>query len=408
MYRDQFHQQRLDELYDFEREKFPPVVRSRTPAVPLSRSDRRGRPGACDVYHKLCFLEDKLYRIRSKIFADSMSLIKPLQELLESKSLIPANYLLLIETQRVFDDILSDKPKLSAIKCHYRALYSDFKLMVGRSPSPEQQHARINAVLTGVMQTVDSSITFFPQTQLQQDFDRLIFLPNSCCFQKLSSLIQNFPVTKPQDFLSQVIDVAEILAGQFRVRDNMSLSVIVTLLMRTIFDEVYFEVDVFKPEIDFIDILGQLRHLTVKDLEPPLEYCPPMNEDDLPGPIFHANPDFRRAIDCLEATAFYTNPLDIIYQFHLALKEIEKAADKNLKQGTGRSLLLAFDVTFGLLLCCLLGAAMPEYIRIAEFTKLYAPPFLHSSFEFALAKIKACTAHLTMLCQQKVDSEKSK
>jgi hypothetical protein len=185
------------------------------------------------------------------------------------------------------------------------------------------------------------------------------------------------------------------------------MSVMVTLLMRTLFDEVYFDVDVFKREIDFIDILSELRDLTVKDLEPPLEYCPPMQETDCPGPVFHGDPDFGRVVQCLEASAFFTNPLDIICQFHLALKEIEKAADSKLSDGSDRSLLLAFDVTFGLLLCCLLGAAMPEYLRIAEFTKAYAPPFLQAGFDFALAKIKAATAHLTVLCQQKADSRKA-
>jgi hypothetical protein len=178
-YRDQVHQQRLAEINAFERDKFSPVVRSRTPTITFSPADRRSHPTATSFFHKLCFLEDKLFRFRSKQYTDSMGLINSLRELLSSKALLPDNYLIAVETDQLFDDILTEKPKLSAIKSVYRNLYRDFKAILGRCPSPEQQRKRMTTILAGVIQTVDPSMSFFPPSPLQESFDRLIFLPTS-------------------------------------------------------------------------------------------------------------------------------------------------------------------------------------------------------------------------------------
>jgi hypothetical protein len=405
VFRDRVHQLRLVELYRFETKSLRPFIPSRLLVVNLPTTYRHLTPACVFLFHKLCYLEDKLFRYRLKLHKSSEFLISSLIELLESKTLLPSDYLLLIETERLFSNILEEPQKLIALKQKYQFLYHEFRQLVGRSPSPEQQRRRVTAILSEAKKSFNSDIGYFPPTSSQHVFERLVFLPNSCCSSKLNGLIQNFAMTKPQDFMTQIFDIGEVFASEFGLRDNMNLSIVVTLLLRVVFDEVYPDVDSFKLKIDVIDILGELRDLTVKALEPPLEYCPPMDDNDRPGSVLRSEPNFRLAIDCLDAAAFYTNPLDIIYQFHQALKAIEQAADKNLRPGTCRSLMLPFDVTFGLLLCCLLGSAMPEYVRIAEFTKLYAPKFLNTSFEFALAKMKAATAHLTKLCQEKADRQ---
>jgi hypothetical protein len=362
--------------------------------------DRHCSPETISLFHKLCFLEDKLFRYRSKLFQYSTLLVTSLIELLVAPALIPSNYLIYIDTSKLFNDILSEPSKLAALKSKYRFHYQQFRLQIGRSPSLSQQQQRIRLILSDVRTAFLPNLGFFVPTASQQLFERLIFLPNSCCYSKLNSLIQNFPTTKPQDFILRTIEISEILADQYHLTDNVDLAAIATLLMRAVFDEVYDAVDNFRTDIALIDILSKLRGLTVAALEPPLEYCPPMSQNDVPGEILHADEHFGEAIECLEMAAFFTNPLDILHQFHQALKAIERAADWHLSPDMPRSAMLPFDVTFGLFLCCLLGAAMPDYLRVAEFAKAYAHRFLNPSFEFALAKVKAATAHLTALGQE--------
>jgi hypothetical protein len=198
--------------------------------------------------------------------------------------------------------------------------------------------------------------------------------------------------------MNGLIHVSESLAQMFEIRDTASFSVIVTLLIRTVFDEVYPQIEMFQRDRPYPDILALLRDVTVRDLQPPMEYAPPMADDDLPGLVFRNDPHFRRVIDQLELIAFYTNPLDVIHQLHLALKCLERAADAHLREGVEVALMLPFDVTFGLLLCSLAGAVIPEYQRVAEFTIKYAPNGkLCPAFEFALTKIRATMVHLSKL-----------
>jgi hypothetical protein len=406
-YRQRVHRQTLDGLYKFESAHLKPFTPERVLVVSGRHPDRHCSPETISLFHKLCFLEDKLFRYRSKVFQYSTLLVNSLIELLVTPALVPSTYLICVDTTKLFTDILSEPSKLAAIKSKYRFYYQQFRLQTGRSPSLSQQRQRIRLILSEVETAFLPDLGFFAPTPSQHLFERLIFLPSSCCYSKLNSLIQNFSITKPQDFIPRVIEISEILADQYHLQDANDLAGIATLLLRVVFDEVYDAVDNFRTDVSVIDILSTLRCLTVAEIEPPLEYCPPMSPADLPGEILRSDFEFGKAIECLEMAAFFTNPLDVLHQFHQALKAIEQAADAHLSSDVPRAVMLPFDVTFGLFLCCLLGAAMPDYVRIAEFAKAYAPRFLNPSFEFALAKVKAATAHLTRLCQEEFTRSES-
>jgi hypothetical protein len=400
LYREQVHERACLELTAFQQEKlvpFPPAITAIT--RPL-RDDRRLKLEKRLLYHIVSWLEYKIFRLRTKHFRFSMQMLEDLFSILRSE-FIPPNYLLIIDTEALKTTILTEPPRLARIKHSFLALYKDLKDSQRTCPTPEQQKKRIKCVINDALKTVDAEIAFFPPSPVQQHFDRLLLLPNCCCYQKLHGLIASFQTTAPAAFMNGLIDVAESLAQMFEIRDTASFSVIVTLLVRTVFDEVYPTIEMFKRERPYPDILAFLRTVTVVDLQPPLEYAPPMSDDDLPGLVFRRDSHFRKVIDQLELIAFYTNPLDVIHQFHLALKDLERAADAHLRKGVEVALMLPFDVTFGLLLCSLAGAVIPEYQRVAEFTIKYAPNGkLCPAFEFALTKIRATIVHLGRLADE--------
>jgi hypothetical protein len=324
-------------------------------------------------------------------------------QLFETEGLVPQNYYVNIDLESFFQNLQKEPEKLKRIRAAFPKFFQEYKRRMGRSPSIEQQEKRMKSVVSEAAKLLDTELSFIAPSPIQATFERLIFLPNTGYFQKLNNLIATFRETKPQDFVQGIIDVADSIRTIFQIQGNECYAMIVTLLFRAIFDEVYPEVDNFKSEIDYMDILVEVSEVTVEELAPPLEYCPPMEPNDRPGRIFRQEPNFRRAIDRIEQCAFFTNPLDIIHHVHLCLHEIEIAAARN-RHSTGISLLLSFDVTFGLFLCSLLGAEMPEYLRISEFTKMYAPGTgLSPAFSFALMKLKAATAYLTTMCQDKAN-----
>ena len=407
--RERVHQEMLgllNDLYNELRTYLPQKITS----LKAPPNSRHLGPKVMIQYRQVKFLDDKIFRMRAKMQRNACEQLECVMHLIEH--LVPKQYILYVDMEAFKDAILTETPKLTAVKEKLPVLYREFKQAIAPSPSPDQQqrllHGLIEQVIGAKDQTaMDTETLFFPPHPRQCDFENLLFMPNFCCERKMTQLINSFSVTKPQDFLTKIIEFAELLASTFGVKDNLGFSVVVTMLIRTIFDEVYEHVDVFDVKVAYIDILAELRSLKVKDLAPPLEYCPPMDDDSNPGVVFRNDPHFAKAIQQIENTAFFTNPLDILNCIHLAFKEIEKGAAFFQRDSCETHAMLPFDVTFGLFLCCILGSDMPEYIRIAEFTKLYAPPFgLCPAFEFALTKIKATTAHLTRLCQAKVDAEK--
>jgi hypothetical protein len=400
-FRQQSHSQTLSEIIAFQDRHFKCFVPDYSAVVRLAPSDRRLKPEFRMQYRQLCFLEYEIYCRRNDQYLQVNGLLDDARLLYLNIDLIPPHFLVQIDTEKLFADVIREPTELARVKKKFLALYQDYKKSLGTSPTLDQQKKRMKYVINEVLKSVDVEISFFPPTPVQYVFERLLFLPGSCCIQQLNSLIAAFPTSSPNDFMDGLIGIAESLVRQFDIRDPVNFSIIMTMLVRIVFDEVYSTVQVFLGEIEFPDILADMRDATVAELQPPLEYCPPMTDTDRPGLVMREEPNFRRVIDQLELVAFYTNPLDILHQFHLALKEVEKAAHANLRKDCEVALMLPFDVTFGLLLCALAGASIPEYLRVAEFTVRYAPSGkLCPAFDFALTKIRATATHLTQLAAE--------
>jgi hypothetical protein len=394
-YRDRFHERTCADLSLFQEEKLETFPSTMTAITRALRDDRRLKLEKRSLYHIVSWLEYKIFRLRSKHYRSSMQLLEDLQSILQS-DFIPPNYLLVVDIDAVKTAILTEPPRLTRVKHSFRERYMILKDSQRSCPTPDQQKQRINKLIDEALKRFDPEISFFPPIPLQHHFDRLLLLPNSCCYQKLHALIGSFQTAKPSEFMNGLVDVCESLAQMFEIKDPRSFSVIVTLLIRTVFDEVYPTIEMFKRDSGCPDLLRGVRGMTVRDLRPPPEYAPEMAEDDLPGLIFRMDPHFRKVIDQLEFIAFYTNPLDVIHQLHLALKDLERAIDAHRRPGVEVALMLPFDVTFPLFLGALAGAVIPEYWRVAEFTMKYAPSrkVLSGSFNFAVTQIQATIHHL--------------
>ena len=84
--------------------------------------------------------------------------------------------------------------------------------------------------------------------------------------------------------------------------------------------------DLFSYESFDDKILLKVHNLTVEVLQPPLDFCPPMNDDDIPAEVFKRDPNYSLAVEQIEFIHFFTNPLDILHHVYYALHEIEMSA----------------------------------------------------------------------------------
>lgn len=155
--------------------------------------------------------------------------------------------------------------------------------------------------------------------------------------------------------------------------------------------------DLFSYESFDDNILQKVHNLTVKVLQPPLNFCPPMKDDDIPAEIFKHDPNYSLAVEQIEFIHFFTNPLDILHHVYYALHEIEMSAAIYKKDDQNDDM-LPFDVVFGLFTCVVLASDVPEFLRIAAFTNVYAPQHgLCNEFEYTKTKLKSESVQLNQL-----------
>ncbi|KAK8894942.1 hypothetical protein M9Y10_023384 [Tritrichomonas musculus] len=163
--------------------------------------------------------------------------------------------------------------------------------------------------------------------------------------------------------------------------------------------------DLFSYESFDDQILLRVHNLTVKDLQPPLNYCPQMNDDDLPSEVFKRDPNYSLAVEQIEFIHFFTNPLDILHHVYYSLHEIEMSAAIYKKDDLNEEM-LPFDVVFGLFTCVVLASEVPEFLRIAAYTNVYAPQYgLCNEFEYAKTKLKSESVQLNQLLLELSDKE---
>jgi hypothetical protein len=161
---------------------------------------------------------------------------------------------------------------------------------------------------------------------------------------------------------------------------------------RVVFDFVFAKSDFFSPRID---ILKRASAVTIAELRLPTEFCPPGIDTSLcPRAVFRADPHFAAAVRELEAACFDTNPLDMLYRVHVAIRATEAAATH---YSGGAVTFFPFEVEFGLFVAVVLAADIPELEAIARFMQHYTPKSrLGTVLEYAKSTIVAAALH----CQE--------
>ena len=231
---------------------------------------------------------------------------------------------------------------------------------------------------------------------MQDKFERLILSPDFECYDSINNLLKSFENLSPKSFINGIIEIVQIISLSFSVSSTRATSILIGLLFRCLFDEVYLKIKLFfVPELDF-DLICSLKDLTMKDVYPP-PFCPNFNENTNISQLFKNDPYYKLSCDQFSFISFFTNPLDILHHTHHAILEIEKSAlIYNLKNK-----FLAFDDIFSLLFFCILGSDIPELLRLIMFTDQFSPNNgLSSEFQFALTKLNTLSIHMQNLIQE--------
>lgn len=353
------------------------------------------------IFSKIRFLENLINSLKNEAEEWETMYIRKALELFQSKDIIPQNCLVVCEIEQLKAKYKEIKFKLEATKTKLSSLKASFKEKISKKLLPSIQIEALQKILLVIHPSFDPALAFFCPCPSQDEFEIILFHPDFLFSENVTHIVQTFPSISASEFLTEIVHLVEKICTKIERTDAYSLSVIVGLCFRALFDKVYQDVKLFwLPELSF-DLIGTLKGTKVSDVDPPRNCCPPgIKDDQVVSEIFRKDPNFSLAVEQIEFISFFTNPLDILHHVFHSLREIERATQV---YGGGATTMLSFDVTFGLFLCILLSADIPELMRIAMFVDQYTPSRgLCPDFEFALAKLSTASIHLQNRAQSQI------
>lgn len=400
-YRQKIHQENVEKLQKFETK----LKRVNNKAYVQCMSKPAYIPPSFNfTYHKIRFLEDFINNYHNNIDKFVKRYVTEALPLFTVENMIPTLYLLVIDQKNLTKYVEKKKKKIKRLKDYHETLVDNLKKKLNVKFTLDNTIAALNQILNTIHPSFDSSLAFFCPNPIQDSFEVLLFHPDIFCAEQVNKILTHFSKMSPTDFVFAIVKFVEFVGKTIDKTDSFSLSALIGLCFRAFFDRVYPEVKLFMvPELSF-DLIATLHDFTVAEIEPPRACCPPLKDTDKIRDIFKNDAHFSLAVEQAEFISFFTNPLDILHHMYHALCEIEKAAHV---YGGNDSALMSFDVTFGLVLCVLLSADIPELMRIAMFTDQFTPETgLCPDFEFARAKLSTASVHLQNKAQQKMSQMK--
>ena len=404
VYRENIHKQNLKNLQELESNK--ENIFLSIPQLPVVSKPNYMCNKHAFVFHKLQFLKYKYARFCKKAYLKYTDTLKLLMKIFTSFDVALAdNIVIHVDFEELNNLVKRWHQKMSRIKHLYHHLIRIFHGFTNINTAELRRD--FLDILSKTKSSLDPALNFFCPTPYQDDFEFIVFSPQFLVADQLFNIIKNFDNLTPIDFIKAIVKINMNIIQIHKIRKEDNSSLIITFLFRLFFDETYHKIKLFQvPELNF-NLIEKLNKITIADIGPPLDYCPPeTSPSKTPTEVFSKDQNYALSIDHIEYISLFTNPLDILHHINAALQEIEKAATIYSQKD---ELMLPFDVTFGLFICCLLSSDVPDFMRIAAFTDTYSPTFgLCADFEFSLAKLKTASIHLQNLAQKIIEKENKK
>lgn len=438
-HRDSMYKQNLKKLTNLESSKNSNFLSS-SDLSPISKPPFLW-PDIFLEYHQMQFLFFKFKKLKDKINRNFQTHVSPLIQLFNQ--LTNSDTENIPEIATINFNLLNDflqKPSnhLKLIKTQYNFKCFEFaKIIKKRTKTTTELKKELIDILAQAKCACDPSLNFFCPTQLQDEFESILFSPNFSMLEKLNKIIEqnNFSQLTPQNLVTKIVKLNNFLIQFHKLKKEDHVALLIPFLFRMIFDELYPYIKLYSlPELNF-DLILKLQSLKISDLNPPLDYLPFLfHSDEIqhspPRSPFRNDSNYSLAIEQVEFISFYTNPLDILHHISAAICEIEKSAtiyrqqtifrkarkrinsltknkikqfeiemqtrsfdtnDKNLHEEEESvddnsdfvnflpanvevpEMVFPFDVVFSLFVCTLLSADLPEFMRIALFADQYTP-----------------------------------
>lgn len=347
------------------------------------------------------FLQMEEYRYRKEHFDDSVRKINTLIDFLSQENSIPESITIKIATAKLFADLSKTPTRADQCLKLYEKKIFDLCSIINKdleSPGPNETLLYIFGLC---IPRFNNALHFMELNSQQDRFNYWLFSPTHPIANEIGKFLENFQSWPRKNFTNEVFNLFEALKRYFPQADPILGSILVIMYFRAIFDAaISINYEYFFPETESKAALIR-DDILINDITPPKELLPPHREDEPARAVFNRDIRYRAAGQHVTAAFFQTNPLDVLYEIHLALKEMHVGIAAKRKPADARQV-LPFETIFTVFFGSLLTAEIPNLEGLVNFIKDFAPAGrLAPEFQYAQVTMTAVIAQFDTFYHEK-------
>ncbi|EAY01431.1 hypothetical protein TVAG_490190 [Trichomonas vaginalis G3] len=306
------------------------------------------------LIHRHFYLQDKLYRLRCKSYKNSITKMDELIDILIevskkqkfqftfSKTNIQWN--LLADNDHAIRISAKDSFTVSEISMQSQ-LYENFTIEEG-----------LVELVRQMIQSTDRSLSTFPDSELQEEFDHIFNNPRFIFSQEFQELCDASKLSSPKHFVTKTINLMNRVLKHLQLRTHDEVFIFSIAFFRVVFAKTFPSNPSFFKNINETQFRNIDSKLTLQNIGAPLNLLPDAQPTDHPRVTAQKIPEILEAAKILSAASFMTSPLDVLLVIHNTLLLLKKYAAAVSDADTSS----AFESIFGLFMLTLAVSDLPS------------------------------------------------
>lgn len=350
---------------------------------------------------EIMYLQQLEFDVREKNFNEAVYKITSIIDFLAQSQSIPNMVKITIMTEQLFKDILCPPKIVDLIQSRTEQKISDLCMLFQNDVDAQDPNDTLLYIFGLCIPKFNHSVHFMELNSQQDRFNRWLFSPTNPVEWRITEFLETFHTIPRRSFTNKAMELFGYLKEEFPQKDPILGSIFVILYFRAIFDAcIATNYNYFFPPVES-RASSIVSKILISDITPPKEYLPSFSPSEPARDVFMRDPRYKSAGGHITAAFFQTNPLDVLYEIHLGLKDMHSGIAARKKPGEGRQA-LPFETIFTLFFGSLLTADLPNLESLVKFIVDFAPAGrLSPEFQYAQVTMNAVLAQFETFLSEK-------
>ena len=356
---------------------------------------------ANQITREIRFLQIEEYNIRLSGFNKSIEKLTAMIDFLNDPSLIPTCLTIKITTEDFFKDLLEEPEQAIRLQTAYVHKIGELCNIINKDFEGPSIKESLLYMFGLCIPKFNNSLHFMELNSQQDKFNQWLFSPMHPNAPEITAFLETFQQLPRRSFTGKVFELFAELKKHFPQSDPMLGSILVLMYVRAMFDaaiSINFSYFFQNQESKAKTVADKIL---ISDLTPPPELLPQHKQNEPARIVFMRDNKYRSAGQHITAAFFQTNPLDVLYEIHLALRDMHIGIASRRKANEIRQV-LPFETIFSVFFGSLLTADLPNLEELVKFIIDFAPAGkLAPEFQYAQVTMTAVVAQFDTFIHDK-------